>query len=323
MKALENLFELLNEEEKLPFYKLLGIDKQNNEAIIIKLSKAILPVGGIFQSKLTYKELLQKLAKHHDINIDIKKSEVEIEKQIFISLFQNEYAKMTDEEKEEFLASLSSNGLDSNQIKSLTAIASLSAAQASGFGVYLLASSTVGTITSFLGITLPFAFYASMSKAISVIIGPIGFLIMGYPLYKEFKDVKNFNDAWDKTKNLWQGLKSLVVGNYEITTNCIKYIAGIRILKNEEFLKAKENKNEIIATIVNDKELIQSNLFSLKLEIDKINVEINNLNEQKKDKIAQSDDLINKQNEKTIAIEIENQELIKINNLINKLNTPI
>lgn len=322
MKALENLFELLNEEEKLPLYKLLGIDKQNNEAIIIKLSKAILPVGGIFQSKLTYRTLLEKLAKHHDINIDTKQSEVEIEKQIFISLFQNEYAKMTDEEKEEFLTNLSSNGLDSNQIKSLTAIASMSAAQASGFGVYLLASSTVGAITSFLGITLPFAFYASMSKVISVIIGPIGFLVMGYPLYKEFKDVKNFNDAWDKTKNLWQGLKSLVVGNYEITTNCIKYIAGIRILKNEEFLKERENKNERIATIVNDKELIKSNLLSLKLEIDKINVEIKNLNEQKRDKIAISDDLIIKQNEKMKAIEIENQELIKINNLINKLNTP-
>ena len=322
MKSLENLFELLNEEEKLPLYKLLGIEKQNNEAIIIKLSKAILPVGGIFQTKLTYKELLEKLAKHHHIEINLKQKEVEIEKQIFISLFQKEYAKMSDEEKVEFLANLSSNGLDSNQIKSLTLIASLSAAQASGIGVYLLASSTVGTITSFLGFTLPFAFYPTMSKAISVIIGPIGFLILGYPLYKEFKDVKNFKDAWDKTKNLYKGLKSLVIGNYEITTNCIKYIAGIRILKNEEYLKEKKNKNETIANIVNDKELINVNLLNLKLDINKINAEINKLNEQKFDKIAQSDDLIYKQNEKTIAIEIENQELIKINNLINKLNTP-
>ena len=45
----------------------------------------------------------------------------------------------------------------------------LTAAQLSGFGVYLLASTALGAITSTLGLTLPFVAYTTMSSAISVI----------------------------------------------------------------------------------------------------------------------------------------------------------
>jgi uncharacterized protein YaaW (UPF0174 family) len=51
-------------------------------------------------------------------------------------------------------------------------LAAITAAQLSGFGVYLAASTAVGAITGFLGVTLPFAFYAAMSKVIAVLIGP-------------------------------------------------------------------------------------------------------------------------------------------------------
>jgi hypothetical protein len=52
------------------------------------------------------------------------------------------------------------------------------AAQASGFGVYLLASSTVGAITAGLGTTLPFGFYLALSSAIHIIIGPAGWIAL-------------------------------------------------------------------------------------------------------------------------------------------------
>ena len=44
----------------------------------------------------------------------------------------------------------------------------------SGFGVYLLASTVLGSLTSALGITLPFAVYVGMSQAIALILGPVG-----------------------------------------------------------------------------------------------------------------------------------------------------
>jgi len=50
----------------------------------------------------------------------------------------------------------------------------LTTAQLSGFGVYLAASTVVGGLTGLLGLTLPFAFYAGMSKVVSILIGPVG-----------------------------------------------------------------------------------------------------------------------------------------------------
>jgi uncharacterized protein YaaW (UPF0174 family) len=48
------------------------------------------------------------------------------------------------------------------------------AAKMSGFGVYLLASTVLGSLTKALGLTLPFAVYMGMSQAIALVLGPIG-----------------------------------------------------------------------------------------------------------------------------------------------------
>ena len=48
----------------------------------------------------------------------------------------------------------------------------------SGFGVYLMASTVLGGLTSVLGITLPFAVYMGMSQMIALAIGPVGWLAL-------------------------------------------------------------------------------------------------------------------------------------------------
>ena len=55
----------------------------------------------------------------------------------------------------------------------------LTAAQLSGFSIYLLATTSLATITSVIGVTLPFAAYTMMSTAIAVIIGPAGWIGAG------------------------------------------------------------------------------------------------------------------------------------------------
>ncbi len=50
----------------------------------------------------------------------------------------------------------------------------VAAAQASGFGVYMLASTVVGSVSATLGVSLGFGFYTLMAKAISIAIGPVG-----------------------------------------------------------------------------------------------------------------------------------------------------
>jgi hypothetical protein len=57
-----------------------------------------------------------------------------------------------------------------------TTLTALAAAQASGFGVYLGATTALGFVSHAVGVTLPFAAYTGMTSTISFLIGPAGFL---------------------------------------------------------------------------------------------------------------------------------------------------
>jgi hypothetical protein len=58
----------------------------------------------------------------------------------------------------------------------MTTLAALSAAQASGFGVYMGATTALGLASHAVGVTLPFAVYTGMTSTIAFLIGPVGFL---------------------------------------------------------------------------------------------------------------------------------------------------
>ncbi len=58
----------------------------------------------------------------------------------------------------------------------LTTVAALGLAQASGFGVYLASTTSLGFVTHAVGITLPFAMYTGLSSTIAFLIGPAGWL---------------------------------------------------------------------------------------------------------------------------------------------------
>jgi uncharacterized protein YaaW (UPF0174 family) len=60
-----------------------------------------------------------------------------------------------------------------------TTLAALGAAQASGFGIYLGATTALGFVSHAVGVTLPFAVYTGMSSTIAFLIGPVGFLAVG------------------------------------------------------------------------------------------------------------------------------------------------
>lgn len=58
------------------------------------------------------------------------------------------------------------------------AAGTLAFANLSGFGVYVMASTLVGGLTSALGVTLPFAAYTGMSSVIATLTGPVGWFVM-------------------------------------------------------------------------------------------------------------------------------------------------
>jgi uncharacterized protein YaaW (UPF0174 family) len=58
------------------------------------------------------------------------------------------------------------------------AAGTIALANMSGFGVYVMASTLVGGLTSVLGVTLPFAAYTGMSSIIATLTGPVGWFAM-------------------------------------------------------------------------------------------------------------------------------------------------
>lgn len=123
-------------------------------------------------------QVAEKLGIEH-FGVKVEDLEVEIARKVF----QTVWEKMTPDQKMAMEAELRRAAQEFDKsgalAESTSIFTALTAAQLSGFGVYLLASTALGTLTSVIGITLPFAVYTTMSSAIAVIIGPVGWIGAG------------------------------------------------------------------------------------------------------------------------------------------------
>lgn len=237
---------MLTLEEKEVLYKLFDLKTSNDidEILEKKISKLLLPVGGTWQKGLSYEQMILKIATKRKIYFETNSIVYEKEQKLFLEIFKENYNEMNDAQKEAFLDDLKQKGLSKDQLASIATLATIGAAQFSGFAVYLLASSTVGAITSALGITLSFGFYTAMSSVISVAIGPIGWAIAAIPLYKSFKDVRSFDDLKVKLKDLYRDGGVFFKGNYDGAEVILKYFASLRIMKIREQELQIENNNK-------------------------------------------------------------------------------
>ena len=237
MKNLSLFLKTLTVEELEVLQKIVGAKSLSIEKITKKYYK--LPLSLIkstfsrFKKEPDYNDIINLIAEENDIKIIDSKQITEKEKDLFQKLFIKEYESLTEIEKEEFIKELEEKGFNKKQIASITSLTAISAAQASGFGVYLLASSTVSTIAAFFGITLPFAFYTVMSAVISYVIGPIGFLVLGYAFYRAFKNIKSWKDVKDIFAHTKKSIKNFTLGNMEKTEMAFKYITSLRLLKTK------------------------------------------------------------------------------------------
>lgn len=280
MKHIETLLTEMTIEQKLPVLKILELKSNDNKLIIEKLSKILLPVGGFLQTPLSYSQFVEKIANANNENIDFSLDIRKAEKELYLKLFQQEFERLSDEEKENIYNELEKSGLNKSQIKSLSGISALGAAQLSGFGIYLLASSTLGAISSVLGITLPFAFYTGMSSVISFVIGPVGFLVMGVLVYRNFKNVKSWDEAFDLLKASWSSLKSFAIGDTARSTLVFKYFAATRIVLTENLQNQIKENSSKINTIKNNITEIDTEILKKQEEFKSVNNQICQLKEK-------------------------------------------
>jgi hypothetical protein len=275
MNNLRASLAYFSKEELSVLQKILKSDGDTSGHILYKLERLLLSgVYGIFQANDSYKKVLEKVARHYNITIDCNLTEVACERELYFKLFKKEIDQMSADDKEAFYLNLEKQGLTRAQATSLSGLATIGAAQASGFGVYLLASSTAGAIASVVGVTLPFALYTSLSTAISYLIGPIGFVALGYTAYRSFKNINSFNDFVDIIANSYTGIKKFVLGDYERATFAFKYIASMRFLLESNYEKAIQVSNSDLQELDKNKkvfnEQIVENNSGLKVIYDQI-----------------------------------------------------
>lgn len=98
----------------------------------------------------------------------------EIEAAVVTRVFQTGLEKLSPEHRQKMVLEMQRHIHDPHLESWLLSGGVMTAAKMSGFGVYLLASTVLGSLTNALGITLPFAIYIGMSQTIALILGPVG-----------------------------------------------------------------------------------------------------------------------------------------------------
>ncbi|MFD0797204.1 hypothetical protein ACFQZJ_07020 [Maribacter chungangensis] len=269
--------EMLSREELKVLFKLFEIKPSEKEPVASlerKLSKVLSPVKGFFNDPMDYLKFMDKIAEQNNIYLSATDSAYEKESELFVSLYQTNFQQLSVDEQKEFLVHLENKGLSKDQVASLAALSTLGAAQISGMGIYLLASSSVGAISAALNITLAFSVYTTMSSVISTVIGPIGFAIAAIPLIRAYKGVRNWPDIRDKSIDIYKGLestfKNVLIGNFTKAEMAFNYLAGLRIMKVTEIEnQIKELKNEINVVDIKQNDL-NSSIHTIEADISEL-----------------------------------------------------
>ncbi|MDA9089713.1 hypothetical protein N9K15_02090 [Maribacter arcticus] len=326
--------EILSNKELKVLFKLFEIkpsEKEPSVKLERKLSKVLSPVKGFFNDPMDYLKFMNTIAEQNNIYLAETDSAYEKESELFLSLYQNNFRQLSVDEQKDFLAHLEDKGLSKEHVASLTALSTLGAAQLSGMGIYLLASSTVGAISTALNITLAFSFYTTMSSVIYTVIGPIGFAIAAIPLIKTYKDVRDWPDIRDKSIDIYRGLegnfKNILFGNFAKAEMAFNYIAGLRIMKiteienqindlNKEIHISKREQNDLNSTINGieaDISLLDSQIDSKDRDIEDIKIKVNRLREEIDEIEASKRKLRDQQSERKAKIDQFHAERLSFN----------
>ena len=135
-----------------------------------------------FTDQPSYSQIVEQVAEKLDIEhagLTTKDLEVRIAQKVLRTVWE----EMTPEQRTQMETELRQVAQEFDKggalLSSGSIFATLTAAKLSGFGVYLLASTSLGALTGAIGVTLPFAVYTTMSSAIATILGPVGWIGAG------------------------------------------------------------------------------------------------------------------------------------------------
>lgn len=216
------IYDILNQtsdKELNPIYEILKLDKKNKLEIVYAISENSKNLLNYFDEDqyISYKEILIKVAKKLKIENEFYTANIsKIEIDIVQTLYNKQINKLNIKDKEKLELALKKEFSNTNLETSGKALTALTAANLSGFSLYIMSSTILSFTSGILGITLPFAAYTGLSSTISFIIGPYGWAALG--IYT----------AWNLTN-----------ANYNKIIPIIIYINNLKLRKELNLIESK------------------------------------------------------------------------------------
>lgn len=225
---MEELRQILNKastEERSALAEILEAETPTIEDIADAFDWNAQSIVGYYSTdQPSYAQIVEQVAEKLNIEhagLTTKDLEVGIAQEVL----QTVWEKMTPEQRTQMETELRQVAQEFDKggalLSSGSIFATLTAAKLSGFGVYLLASTSLGALTGAIGVTLPFAVYTTMSSAIATILGPVGWI--GAGLFA-----------------IWK----LSGPNYKRLIPAVLYVSALRAQQEQERLAQQERKQK-------------------------------------------------------------------------------
>jgi len=184
MRTLRKLLSQCSPDELQGLAQILEAPDSNIETLVdVLLQDSQHLIKYIMGNEPSYRDIVRLVADKLKITYPKYLSARELEILIAKKVLETVWEKMTPEQRQEMEQGLRKVAQQFDKggelLLSGSMFSALTAAQLSGFGIYLLASTSLGAITAALGVTLPFVVYTTMSSTIAIIIGPVGWVGLG------------------------------------------------------------------------------------------------------------------------------------------------
>ncbi|BBM88625.1 hypothetical protein COTS27_00306 [Spirochaetota bacterium] len=230
--TLDDLLAKAKEKERKSLAEVLEVSPDDDKT---GSAQRILEKFNSLVEDKEYRDVLYNYAKEMKVVLEGDETIVEIETNILKTAnerFRGDFKKALREEQNKLIADINEKyekkiGLT----KEALATAGILTVNSLGFAPYLAATTTLGALSSSIGITLPFAVYTATTSFISIITGPPGWIFLSGLVLRKIR-------RWWRNKNRMK-INELIVTNKIKITSCIFIIGLIRYrLKHERVSEA-------------------------------------------------------------------------------------
>ncbi len=176
------LLRRTSHEDRANFAKILDSEGSDSpEHLADRFHEFRAGVIGQFFVSRDYKQIVTDVANHLKIDWPSllrerrwdQVSTTEIEDAVVLKAFQRLYDDLSEQDRRKLAEELGKAANDPSLVGHIVAGGAMALSSLTGFQIYLVATTTVGALTSALGITLPFVLYTGLTRAIGLALGPI------------------------------------------------------------------------------------------------------------------------------------------------------